>query len=67
MYLISLTSDMINMIKLDYQPKACSWIYKRGEAEALLAMYFTFFLFSFLFLFPLKMDIENVIISIDRL
>jgi len=30
--------DMINMIKLDYVPKACAWIYKRGQAQAFLAI-----------------------------
>lgn len=29
---------MINMMKLDYTPKCCTWVFKRGEAQALLAM-----------------------------
>jgi len=31
-------SDMISMMKLDYTPKCCTWIFKRGEAQALLAV-----------------------------
>ena len=31
-------ADMINMLKLDFMPKCCTWIYKRGQAQALLAV-----------------------------
>ncbi|KAJ1303356.1 hypothetical protein OPQ81_011550 [Rhizoctonia solani] len=30
--------DMINMIKLDYTPKAACWVHRRGQAQALLAI-----------------------------
>ncbi|KAH6564930.1 hypothetical protein BASA62_007638 [Batrachochytrium salamandrivorans] len=29
--------DMINMFKLDYLPNAVAWVYKRGQAQTLLA------------------------------
>jgi hypothetical protein len=30
---------MIGMIKLGYTPLSCCWVHKRGQAQALLAMY----------------------------
>ncbi|CDS12023.1 hypothetical protein LRAMOSA04218 [Lichtheimia ramosa] len=30
--------DMINMIKLDYKPKAVCWIHQRGQAQAFVAV-----------------------------
>ncbi|KAL5632597.1 hypothetical protein ACGC1H_005520 [Rhizoctonia solani] len=30
--------DMINMLKLDYTPKAACWVHRRGQAQALLAI-----------------------------
>lgn len=29
---------MINMLKLDFKPKACCWVHRPGEALTLLAM-----------------------------
>lgn len=30
--------DMINMLKLGFEPHACCWVHKRGEAQGLLAV-----------------------------
>jgi len=30
--------DMINMVKLDYVPRTCAWTFKRGSAQATLAV-----------------------------
>lgn len=30
--------DAINMLKLDYVPRACAWVLSRGDAQALLAI-----------------------------
>jgi peptidylprolyl isomerase domain and WD repeat-containing protein 1 len=32
-------SDMINMIKLGFAPKACCWVHRRGRAQGVLAVY----------------------------
>ena len=32
-------SDMINMIKLGFAPKACCWVHRRGQAQSILAVY----------------------------
>lgn len=32
------SKDMINMIKLDYKPKAVCWIHQRGQAQAFVAV-----------------------------
>jgi hypothetical protein len=32
-------SDMINIIKLGFTPKACCWVHRRGQAQSILAMY----------------------------
>jgi WD domain, G-beta repeat len=32
-------TDMINMIKLGFTPKACCWVHKRGQAQGILAVY----------------------------
>jgi hypothetical protein len=32
-------TDMINMIKLEFTPKACCWVHKRGQAQGILAVY----------------------------
>ena len=29
---------MINMVKLPYRPRLCSWIFQRGAAQATLAV-----------------------------
>lgn len=31
-------SDMINMLKLGFTPKACCWVHRRGQAQSILAM-----------------------------
>ena len=30
--------DMINMLKLEFTPKACCWVHRRGQAQSILAM-----------------------------
>ena len=30
--------DLINMIKLDFTPRACCWVHRRGRADSLLAV-----------------------------
>ena len=32
-------SDMINMLKLGFVPLTCCWVHRRGQAQALLAVY----------------------------
>ena len=32
-------ADMINIIKLGFKPHSCCWVHKRGQAQALLAVY----------------------------
>jgi peptidylprolyl isomerase domain and WD repeat-containing protein 1 len=31
--------DMINILKLGYTPHACCWVHRRGQAQALLAVF----------------------------
>ena len=33
------STDMINIIKLGFKPHSCCWVHKRGQAQALLAVY----------------------------
>jgi peptidylprolyl isomerase domain and WD repeat-containing protein 1 len=37
--LVAHYSDMINMIKLGFAPKACCWVHRRGQAQGVLAVY----------------------------
>lgn len=30
---------MINMLKFDFTPYACCWVHRKGQAQALLAVY----------------------------
>ena len=59
-------TDMINMVKLDYLPSICCWVYSPGDAIAAIAMYvrdmiFTLNAFRFLSLLCIICDWCNSI------
>ena len=35
--ILFLLTDMINMMKIDYEPGCCEWIYRSGDAVSALA------------------------------
>lgn len=35
---VSQRTDLINMIKVDYAPRTCCWVHRRGRADSVLAI-----------------------------
>lgn len=36
--MLMLAADLINMIKVNYTPRTCSWVHRRGRADSILAV-----------------------------